>query len=167
MFNLAVLPAMLADQWDKCTATVVFFAVTVFCFNDSYQSLRFTRFADGHNQPPANLQLHSQRLRYAWTTSGYDDRIVRRVRGPAECAIETFNCGVVDLELTNTRLRFAREIADAFDRVNLCRNERQHCRLISGAGADLQHAAVAVELQQFSHASDDERLRDRLVGADR
>src|SRR5215212_9623076 len=149
---------MLADQRDKCAATMVFCAVTSFCFYNAYQPLRFTRFADRHDQTPADLQLHNQRLRYYWTTCRDYDRVVRRMCSPTERTVETLDRGVIDSELTNPAVRLAREIADAFDGVNLCGNHRQHRCLIARPGADLQHATVAVELEQLGHARNDERL---------
>ncbi len=62
---------------------------------------------------------------------------------------------------------FARKISYLFDRIDLRRDLRQHSSLISGAGPNLQHSTIRIELEQLSHPRDDERLRDRLVRADR
>ena len=43
----------------------------------------------------------------------------------------------------------------------------QQRRVVAGAGADVEDALVAVQLQQLAHAGDDERLGDGLAGADR
>ena len=43
---------------------------------------------------------------------------------------------------------------------------REHRRLVAGARADLQHAAVLVDFEQLGHARDDVGLRDGLVGGD-
>ena len=39
--------------------------------------------------------------------------------------------------------------------------------VVARARADVEHALAAVQLQQLEHAGDDERLGDRLLGADR
>ena len=53
-------------------------------------------------------------------------------------------------------------------RVHTCAPSlRQQRRVVARAGADVEDALVAVQLEQLAHAGDDERLRDRLAGADR
>ena len=158
---------MLANQWYKGAAAVVFYRAPLFGLDYAYQPLTVTRLAHGNNQSAADLQLRYQRLGNRWSTGGDQYAVVRRVRGPAERAVETLDRSVVDPQLADACLRFAREIGDALDGINLSRDLRQHGSLVTGAGADLEHTAVRVELQQLSHARDDERLGDSLVSADR
>jgi hypothetical protein len=53
-----IAPAVLTDQWDKGTATVVFFTVTGLGSDYSYQTLCITGRTDRHDQPAADFQLH-------------------------------------------------------------------------------------------------------------
>ena len=53
------------------------------------------------------------------------------------------------------------------DRVHLSRDARQHRRGVARAGADLQHALAAFQLERLDHVGNDVRLRDGLAFADR
>jgi hypothetical protein len=68
--------------------------------------------------------------------------------------------------LPDARLGLASKLADTLDRKYLSRDLRQYRCLISGAGADLEHTRFCIYLEQLSHASDDKRLRDRLIRTD-
>src|SRR6476659_218457 len=98
---------------------MIFFSRSAIGFDDANQSLTLTRVAHRHDQTPARFELREQRLWNCWTTSSHEERIVRSVCRPSECAVKTLHSRVVDSERANSRLRFACEIADAFDRVNL------------------------------------------------
>src|ERR1043166_6508194 len=98
----------------------LFFFRSALSLDDANQSLTLARVSNGHHETPAHLELRNQRVRNCWTTRSNEYRIVRRVCRPTECAVKTFNGGVVDSELSNSCLRFACKIADAFDRINLC-----------------------------------------------
>src|SRR5215213_8808951 len=99
---------------------MIFFSRSTIGFNDANQSLTVTRVAHWNDKTPARFELRNQWFRNCWTTSSHEDRVVRSVCRPTECAVKTLYGGVVDSERANSRLCFAREVTDAFDRVNLC-----------------------------------------------
>src|SRR5215213_6161847 len=84
--KLSIGPSVLTNQRDESATAVVLFPASGFCLDDSYQPLSFTRFADGYDETTANFQLRNQGLRHCRTTRGHQDRVVRRVSGPAERA---------------------------------------------------------------------------------
>ena len=104
------------SAWWKADYAVVKFSTT------GTHTIRGTRVSDGNDQPSANSELRNQRFRNCWTTSGDEYAVVRSMRGPAKRAVETFHSRIVDFQLANTRLRLAREIANALDRINLRRD---------------------------------------------
>src|ERR1700755_281325 len=98
---------------------MIFFFRSALGLDDANQSLTLTRLTDWNYEPPVHFELRNQRVRNSWTTGSNENRVVRCVRGPTERAVKTLHCCVVDSELSNSRLSFAREFADAFDRINL------------------------------------------------
>ncbi len=73
----------------------------------------------------------------------------------------------MDSQLTYAALGLACQFTKAFNRINLRRQLRQDGRLITGAGANFEHAALFIQRKQLSHARYDERLRNRLIEIDR
>ena len=106
---------MLAHQRHECASTMLLFLVALFRLDNANKSLRFARRSYRNHQSPANLQLRDQRLRNVWSARRDEDRVVGRVRTPTECAVKTLYRGVVDVQLSDPRLRFAREIGNPFD----------------------------------------------------
>src|SRR5215471_11542319 len=115
----------------------------------AHETLTLTSITDWNHQASANFQLHNQRLRNQRPAGGNENRVVGRVRSPTEGSVESFDGRVVDSESANPRLCFARELAEPFDRVNLRSELRQDRRLITRAGADLEHATLPGQLKQF------------------
>src|SRR6185369_10494967 len=146
---------------------MIFFFRSAIGFDDANQSLTLTRLAHRHDETPSEFELRKQWIRNCWTTGSNEDGVVRSVCGPTECAVKTFHRGVVDSELANSRLGFAREVTDTFNRVNLRCDLRKHRSLVTGARANLQHTTVAVELEQLSHLRHNEGLGDSLIGTNR
>src|SRR5215510_7511794 len=101
---------------------MIFFLPSTLSLDDANQPLTLTRFADRHHQTSAQLELRNQRIRNSWATRGDENRVVRSVCCPAECTVKTFYGGVVNSKLSNSRLCFARQLTDSFNRVNLCGN---------------------------------------------
>ena len=56
---------------------------------------------------------------------------------------------------------------DPLDRDDAAGELVEHRSRVPGAGADVEHALPALELEELAHRRDDERLGDRLVLADR
>src|ERR1700754_3436197 len=77
--------------------------------DDANQSLLVSR-ANWKYQPPANFELVNKRLGDVGTSCGDENSVIRGVLAPADCAIKTFDCGVITAELANVRLSCARQI---------------------------------------------------------
>src|SRR5947209_8750820 len=129
-FRLA-LPSVMAYERNKRTCAVIFARVAFISSDDADQSLCLTRITDRDYESSINLQLREQRLWNFWSARRNEYRVVRRVRAPAQCAVETFNGRVVDSKLPYARLRLARQIAYALDCINLRSELREHSRLIA------------------------------------
>src|SRR5207244_1357112 len=153
---------MLTDEGHKLTTAMLFDLLTGLSINHADKFLRLASLADRDDQATAHFQLRHQRIANAWSACGYQNCIVRTMRAPPERPIECLDRRVVNPEFAYPSLRFACEFADAFNRINLRSKSRQYCCLIAGAGADLQHSTLLINLKQLSHARDDERLRDPL-----
>ena len=75
---------------------------------------------------------------------------------------------VAELERAQIAPRLGDERTDPFDRVDVVAELRQYRGLVTAPRADLEHAPTrAPRAQQFGHARDDVRLRNRLSGANR
>src|SRR5690242_7960575 len=98
---------------------MIFYFRSAIGFEDTNQTLTLTRVAHWHDKTTAEFELRNQWIRNCWTTGRDENGIVRSVRSPTKCAVKTFHRSVVDSELSNSRLSFAREVANAFNRVNL------------------------------------------------
>src|SRR6185312_6506792 len=70
---------------------------------------------------------------------------------------------VVVAELGERRRGLLGEALEALDGHERGAQARQHRGRVPGAGTDLEHALVAVQLEQLAHARDDPGLRDRLA----
>ena len=70
-------------------------------------------------------------------------------------------------EPRQARLGLERQLLDHLDAPHPARQPRQDRRLVAEAGADLEHAVGGQRGQEVGHHRHDERLRDRLVEADR
>src|SRR5687767_12248707 len=98
---------------------MIFFFTSLVGFYDANQSLTLARITHRHYQTAAYFELRDQRFRNCWTTGSNQNPVVGRVSGPAKCTVKTFHCSVVNSEFPDPGLCFAREVADAFDGVNL------------------------------------------------
>src|SRR5215216_1373340 len=100
---------------------MIFFFTSLVGFDDANQSLTLARLTHGHHQTTADFELRDQWLRHRWTTCGNQNGIVGRVCRPAERAVETLYRSVVNSQFPDPPLRFAREVPDSFNGVNLRR----------------------------------------------
>src|SRR6202158_6157554 len=73
---------------------------------------------------------------------------------------------IVAPELTEPRPGSVGERPVALDRQHVPAKPRQDCGLVAGAGADLQHAVMLLQLQLFGHVGHHERLADGLTAGD-
>src|SRR5215472_1852979 len=153
---------MLTNQRYELTTAVLLDLLTGLTLNHPHQLLRLA-LADRNHQAPAEFQLRDQWFGDARTTGSYQDCFVRTVSAPTQGSVKRLHRGVVDTQLANARLRFARQFAQAFDSVNLRTQARQNRGLITRACTNLKHAALLINLQQLSHARHDKRLRNCLI----
>ena len=73
---------MLPNQRYKSAATVIFFPISLLCFDNPDQSLSFARYAYRNYQSATKFELSYQRLWDTWTTCGNQYCIVGRMCGP-------------------------------------------------------------------------------------
>src|SRR5258705_2645333 len=92
---------MLSDQGYKGTAAVVLFCVSLFRFANANQALSIPRVTHRNYQPATNLELRDQRLRDVRPTSSNEDCVIRRMGGPTQCPIKTFDRCIVNFQLPN------------------------------------------------------------------
>ena len=123
---------------------------------------------DRQHEPAAVGERLDERRGHAVAAAGGDvDRVVRRPLRVAARAVADDELDVVDPGRCQRLGGRARQHGVALDRDDVAREPRQHGSVVAGAGADVEHVLVAVELEQLAHARDDRRLRDRLPVADR
>src|SRR5258707_14967300 len=118
---LLPLPPVLTNQWHKLARAVFFDLSPSFRLDHAHQTLRLARFADRNYQTTANLQLRDQRFGNLRPTCCYQNSIIWPVSAPAERTVKSLDRRIVNPEGANAGLRFARQLADAFYRVNLRR----------------------------------------------
>src|SRR5712692_6634075 len=159
-------PTVLANQWHKLAGAMFFDLIAGFRLDHAHQTLRLARFANRNYQTTTDLQLRDQGIGHAWSTSRDQNSIVRCMCVPAERAVKSLDRRIVDPKFAYAGLRFARQLADALNRVNLGRELSQNCGLITRPSTDFQHSAFLVQLKQLCHPRYDERLRNRLIGID-
>ena len=87
--------------------------------------------------------------------------------GPAARAVADADVDVGAPEPRQTPLSLKRQLLDHFDAPYPTRQPRQDRSLVAEAGADLEHAVCRLRGEEVGHHRHDERLRDRLVEADR
>jgi hypothetical protein len=119
-----------------------------------------------------NIELQAAQL----VNQGSWDQIGRRrnhhlvergVLGPAEIAVRDadFDVGVA---LSSQQLACPLgQLVDEFDAIHPAGQLGEHRRLVAPAGADFENEIVGLELEEVRHHRNHERLRDRLIKADR
>ncbi len=116
---------------------------------------------------PSDLELRLQRFGHLGAAGRDDDRVVRRVLGPAARSVAMQHVHVAVAQVGKRRSGFFGELADALYRVDAARDTREDCRGVARAGADLEHLLAAFERQCIGHQRNDVGLRDRLALRDR
>ncbi len=120
----------------------------------------------GDDDAASGRELLVERLRYSRGCRGDDDPVEWRLLGHTESAVTHAD---IDASVPGALERppcFVRELGDALDRHDVVRELREECRLVAGAGADLERAAP-LQPERLEHRRDHERLRDRLSRSDR
>src|SRR5688572_23312214 len=120
------------------------------------------------NHSTTRAKLLEQRLRRAGCCRGHDNGVEGRDLGHAGVPVAMTQVHVGDARLAQVLADLAHERRDAFDRVNLLRQLRQHRSLVTAAGANFQdpgqRPAVARELRHARHGV---RARDGLAKTER
>src|SRR5205085_8113221 len=116
---ILAFPSVMTDERNERARAMIFARVAFLCSNNANQSLRLARIADWNYKPSINLQLREQRLWNFRAARCHKNRVVRSVRAPTQCAVETFYGRVVDSKLTYARLSFTRQIAYSLNCINL------------------------------------------------
>ncbi len=125
------------------------------------------RVADGHDEAAAHLELLVQGLGQVRRGGRDRDRGERRVLRKAAAAVADVHVHTVAVPCSVEQLaRAVGERRDPLDRVHLARELGEHRGLVAGAGADIEDAFSAVQLELLADARHHVRLRDRLTLAD-
>ena len=95
----------MAYERDEGARSVIFVLDSAFGLDDADEVLRVASLAHRDDKTPAFLQLSDQRFGHIRATGCDQNSIVRRVRAPAQRAVETFYSRVVDSKATYARLR--------------------------------------------------------------
>jgi len=122
---------------------------------------------DRRDEPAAVRELVLERLEPLALARGGDvDGVERRLlRQPAR-AVADHERDVLDAGARERLRGQARQVGVALDRPHVGGERREDRGVIAGAGADVEHPVLRSQLEQLGHASDDERLRDRLSAPD-
>ena len=97
---------------------------------------------------------------------GHDDRVERRGLGPAVVTVAEARLHAVVAEPREPPAGLPGQRLHDLDGVDLCGQLREHRRLISRAGADLEGAPAWLDLEQVGHERNDVGLRDGLAVTD-
>src|SRR5262245_53579912 len=133
---------------------------------DEHELLRIGQTGGNHHFP-ARLQLLEQRRRNEVGSRGYQHFVERRVLGPAMIAVAYPELDIGAALPLQSLLRLPRELFDDLDAVHLASQLREHGGVITQPRADLEDGVAGADVEQVGHQRDNERLRDRLVEADR
>src|SRR5581483_4679390 len=123
--------------------------------------------AERHDEPAARAELAEKRARRLRGRRGDDDRVVGRLRVPADRAVADLERDVVEAEVVEDSARARRERREALDGVDVPAEVGQDGRLIARAGPHLEDPLPPGELEGLGHERNGRGMRDRLPVADR
>src|SRR5262249_39609792 len=110
-----------------------------FILGEDQQVLLAMWLASGNDQPAAGLDLFHQGWRDLARSRGYDDGVERGMFRPTLAAITAPQRDVGEALLRQHRGRTGGEFRNDLDRPDRVGKAGEHRRLISRAGADLEH----------------------------
>src|SRR6185436_15776132 len=160
-------PAFDPEQRDEADLAEVLLVVALDIAPRDASEALVVDVAVRQDEPATDRELIEQRARRAWRAGGHGDRLVRRAERPAERTVAVVHVDVVVAQPGEALGRNARQLLDALDGVDLAHQRAEDRGRVARAGADLEHALLALELQRLHGHRDDVGLRDRLAGADR
>jgi hypothetical protein len=115
--------------------------------------------ADRRNQPAAGTKLLEQRDRHVRAGCGGHVNRIERCLGPEPARAVAGDAGdVPQAELRERLLGLGAEFWVPLDRPHLPGQQREQGRVVSRAGAYVQHPVIGREVEQFEHARDHDRL---------
>src|SRR5258708_4640295 len=97
-----------------------------FSLSHADEFLRFAGFANRNYQATTDFQVWDQGLRDPRPSGRNQNSIVGPISIPTQRPIKSFDCGVVNSQVSNPALGLTSQFADALDRVNLRSQLRQH-----------------------------------------
>src|SRR5262249_11302759 len=100
------------------------------------------RAAGRHDEPAADRELIEERARRRRRTGGDRDRVVGRVRRPAERAVTLVDADVREAEAGEPLGGGARELGDPLDGLDLGGERAEDRGRVPRAGADIEHPLV-------------------------
>src|SRR5439155_16157033 len=98
---------------------------------------------DRDHETTAGCELLREWFRHSGRRGRHDDALERRALGPAGRAVAQPGLDVGEAESPKSLLRFDEQVGQPPDRVDARGAARQDRRLVTGAGADLEHAVPA------------------------
>src|SRR5262249_54512509 len=128
--------------------------------------------ADGDRHAAAGAELLQQRRRNVVDTAGDDDLVERRRLLPTIIAVGALRADRLEFGVATgdqpviDAARALGERADDLDRPDLVGEVGEICRLVAGAGADLEHLFAKLDVDRGSHAAYEMRARNRDAEAD-
>src|ERR1700730_2802715 len=122
---------MLTNQGHELTRPVLFDFMPSLSLNNANQFLRLTRLANWNHQTTTNFQLCDQGIGNACPPGLNQDPIIGTVSAQTERAVKSFDRSVVDSQFPDASLRFACQVADALNRVDLICQLSENCGLIT------------------------------------
>src|SRR6266849_4466558 len=133
---------------------------------DDDQLLR-PEIADRDHEPSTGSELLGEWCWHRGRRGGHDHPVERRALGPATRAVPEPGLDVSQIEPAEPLFRFDEEVGEALDRGDAGPQVGENRGLITGSGADLEHAVAAPRRERFGHERHDQRLGDRLAAANR
>src|ERR1700731_2194937 len=108
-----------------------------------------------------------QRRRNEVRSCGQHDLVEWRVLGPAMVAIAHSGLDIGEAQAVQALFGLCAELLDDFHAVHLACELSEDRRLITKAGADLEHDILGTDVEQIRHQRYNEGLGDRLLPSDR
>src|ERR1035437_4296097 len=121
---------------------------------------------DRNNHPATVFELVNQRLWHLPRRAGDNDGVERRGLGPAFVAVTRARVDIGVTEPFEAGGGLVGQVLDDFDGIDLRGPFGEHGRLVTGAGANFEHAIRRLWLELLGHKGDDISLRDGLAVAD-
>src|SRR5713101_2669535 len=148
-----ILEAVLAGHLNESAFAKIFFAPRALGPAYPNERLQFI-LADGRDQSSIGCELLEQGARNSGHRCRHQYRVERRHLRPSLGTVGALEEHVRDAHRIQDYARTVLQPLDTFDRVNFPGEARQHRCLVTGAGADFEHALAARERRHLAHQRD-------------